>query len=109
MFIVFFILMTRLPPRSTRTKTICPDTTLVRSIDGQTQGVESVLGISTAVSQALDEDGLTQLFEPYAPIELDLDLPVLDTDAAGATEELFAAGPAVLTADRKSTRLNSSH
>ena len=67
-------------------------------LDGQTQGVESVLGISTAVSQALDEDGLTQLFEPYAPIELDLELPVLDTDAAGNTEELFPAGPVELTA-----------
>ena len=67
-------------------------------LDGQTQGVESVLGVSTAVSQALDEDGLTQLFEPYAPIELDLELPVLDTDAEGATEELFPAGPVELTA-----------
>ncbi len=50
------------------------------------------------MSQALDEDGLTQLFEPYAPIELDLELPVLDTDAEGATEELFPAGPVELTA-----------
>src|SRR5262249_26785388 len=34
-------------------------------LDAQTQGVESVLGISTTTSQALDEDGLTTLLEPY--------------------------------------------
>jgi hypothetical protein len=67
-------------------------------LEGQTQGVESVLGISTAVSESLDEDGLTELFEPYAPVSLDLDLPVLDTDADGNTEELFGAGSVELSA-----------
>ncbi len=71
---------------------------------GQTNGVESVLGISTSTSQQLDEDGLTALFEPYTPVDVTLDTPVLDTNPDGTTVQLFAAGDVTLSA-RAAARL----
>ena len=67
-------------------------------LDAQTQGVESVLGISTTTSQALDEDGLTTLLEPYTPVKVTFDTPVLDTSSDGSTKELFPAGDVTLSA-----------
>jgi hypothetical protein len=66
-------------------------------LDGQVRGVEGVLGISATASAGLDESGLAALFEPYAPISLTLDAPVLVT-RNGVTEQLFPAGQAQLSA-----------
>jgi hypothetical protein len=73
-------------------------------LDGQTEGVESVLGISTAVSEEVDEDALTKLLEPYAPVDITLDAPVVDSDRNGEAEELFGAGDVSLSA-RDAARL----
>src|SRR3546814_14681078 len=91
----FFFLMIRRPPRSTRTDTLFPYTTLFRSLvsGGHTQlilvrGVGDYERWGTTIDDALGE-----AFDKTAKL---LGLP-------------YPGGPAVEQADRKSTRLNSSH
>src|SRR3546814_12869976 len=101
--------MIRRPPRSTRTDTLCPYTTLFRSIgaggDRQLRG----LGIDAAIDLKIDL--------PAAGI----DRLAQDADLLKLTGNEFLAAEAgidahhqhqvdhVEHADRKSTRLNSSH
>src|SRR3546814_16676259 len=108
--------MIRLPPRSTRTDTLFPYTTLFRSLPGLLEegGVDRarILGVGVALP-----DDLGRIALPHRPKEYDawdaIDLGALlgevlpwplhaDNDAASA-----ALGEVHL--DRKSTRLNSSH
>src|SRR3546814_17422179 len=101
MFFVFFFLMIPRPPRSTRTDTLCPYTTLFRSLrrgevphaahgDVAHVGVEEV-----AAGQAeVDQDGAADR------IAVDHDVRRLDVAVQDAQ---------VVGVDRKSTRLNSSH
>src|SRR3546814_16833540 len=94
MFLCFF-LMTRRPPRSTRTDTLFPYTTLFRS---PTEGQVRIFGTDI---YALDDDDLVRfrlqnigfIFQQYNLI------PSIDA----------ASNAAVPLIDRKSTRLNSSH
>ena len=67
-------------------------------LDAQTRAVESVLGISTTTSQAVNEDQLASLLAPYAPVEVTFDTPVLETASNGATREVLSAGEHRLTA-----------
>src|SRR3546814_14009765 len=90
----FFFLMVRRPPRSTRTDTLFPYTTLFRSVVGRDR-------IHDARGVALHVDG----FGDRAANAYDGDL-LEDGLIRGGTLLLLAAGR--LT-DRKSTRLNSSH
>src|SRR3546814_12215309 len=82
-FSCVFFLMIRRPPRSTRTDTLFPYTTLFRSAEGQRHG-----GIAQGAAQALLEE------------------VCFDEDGNPVTSNL--ADYAVIS-DRKSTRLNSSH
>src|SRR3546814_11332878 len=112
--------MIRRPPRSTRTDTLFPYTTLFRSWEGryitvQQQGtweyVSRARGIHAAVILAIEEaaDGRhVILVEQYrVPLKRHcLELPaglVGDEGVAEVTES------AAQREDRKSTRLNSSH
>src|SRR3546814_11347128 len=82
-FTVFFFLMIRRPPRSTRTDTLFPYTTLFRS------GVKGLILLSAVVAAiAL---GACRREAEHVPLKL--------------------GGPVASdsVADRKSTRLNSSH
>src|SRR3546814_13600713 len=81
---MFFFLMIRRPPRSTRTDTLFPYTTLFRSRDE--------LHVGDAVP--LDESERLQRVEAVH-------------HHRGAAETVHSVGPA--RRDRKSTRLNSSH
>src|SRR3546814_14514403 len=82
--VVFFFLMIRRPPRSTRTDTLFPYTTLFRSLRD--------------VPHALRRDRLR------ARLHAGLDRHLLPrVPGAGPPERAGAPG------DRKSTRLNSSH
>src|SRR3546814_4420139 len=107
MYLIFFFLMIRRPPRSTRTDTLLPYTTLVRS--------------------PVREAGATALGRDHGRVVVPRDLqrqpagrrgrhavvegrPSGFLPAAGGAggsrgRAAVAAGPA----DRKSTRLNSSH
>src|SRR3546814_13241728 len=107
-----------LPPRSTRTDTLFPDTTLCRSRKLQPDAITLDLGLS-------DIDGFVLLdlwkHDPqtsHIPIHVvsgaDEASAVLDMGALGVTakpaghDELSRVFGA-LAEDRKSTRLNSSH
>src|SRR3546814_12031300 len=95
-FIVFFFLMIRRPPISTRTDTLFPYTTLFRSQGGAGRG-------------ARREGGGTSRREHAAPSGHG---PggggASDRDGRGRSA-LSGAGTDRRAGDRKSTRLNSSH
>src|SRR3546814_14418535 len=103
MYVYFiFFLMIRRPPRSTRTDTLFPYTTLFRSVEviGVTRIPESPVALERLTAQA---PASTQPSPrpPLTPALLTARLP------NGVTVELECGGQDV--ADRKSTRLNSSH
>src|SRR3546814_17482485 len=80
-FCLIFFLMIRRPPRSTRTDTLVPYTTLFRSV-----------AVLVAVAELAEEVG-----RALGPVHL------VQVDPVGL--QAFEAG----VQDRKSTRLNSSH
>src|SRR3546814_21165653 len=105
---MFFVLLIRRPPRSTRTDSLFPYPSLSRSLVGL-QGafgwwmVASGLEYRTDVSHfRLATHLLTALFLLADLVWTARDLGVLARDPAGRPARL--TGP-----DRKSTRLNSSH
>src|SRR3546814_18388907 len=83
LFCLFFFLVIRRPPRSTRTDTLFPYTTLFRSNHTQ---------------------------RTFSCIIIDFNTPVLHIARQGdPARERIADGPGEFGLDRKSTRLNSSH
>src|SRR3546814_6465617 len=117
--VIFFFLRIRRPPRSTRTDTLFPYTTLFRSTsrEGKASELYIQLGhLGLGRSMALWDDLWTGAHlatmaagaAPYGAIEQGA-LAVEDGRIAwvGAAAELPGAPEAL--ADRKSTRLNSSH
>src|SRR3546814_14538077 len=90
-YIVVFFLMSRRPPRSTRTDTLFPYTTLFRSVlatnYGQTEAPQVVTYLSP--DEMLSEANLASVGRP----SLLVSVGILDIESG----------------DRKSTRLNSSH
>src|SRR3546814_13898485 len=97
LFFCFFFLMIRRPPRSTRTDTLFPYTTLFRSRDCILHGdLDEVTDAGiTAIGRTLDLD--------------DLDFACAAVVSDGQKAFLLDHGCAFPFRDRKSTRLNSSH
>src|SRR3546814_20657176 len=86
-----FVLMIRQPPRSTRTDTLFPDSTLFRS--------QALTDMLLVFSWELDDATVSA---PHVPTDL--------TAIDAALARITAAHPGTrIAADRKSTRLNSSH
>src|SRR3546814_17728384 len=125
-----FVLMIRRPPRSTRTDTLFPYTTLFRSLVAQpvVEGVELELGIGRHVES--DDDRRLQpvgqqRFEPHFAHAVDQDAAIVGITLAAPGHAAFRRvlrqrlmkgdddvdrrSEAPLGGDRKSTRLNSSH
>src|SRR3546814_11518558 len=97
-FIFVFFLMIRRPPRSTRTDTLFPYTTLFRSTSVGKYLMQQCSGTMKKISMELGGNAPFIVFD-----DADLDLAV-----AGAMASKFRnAGQTCV--DRKSTRLNSSH
>src|SRR3546814_13474660 len=93
-------LITRPPPRSTRTATLFPYTTLFRSIYICDNG------------PGIPADILPQLFTPFVtgrPDGLGLGLAIASDIMRGFGGTLTLIPSPLGGADRKSTRLNSSH
>lgn len=67
-------------------------------VDGQQVLVESFLGITISTAAAADETQLTRLLTPLTPVTVQLDEPVVDTDASGQPVQLFPAGTVRLDA-----------
>src|SRR3546814_11430343 len=99
----FFCLLIRRPPRSTRTDTLFPYTTLFRSVGHDRVGDrETVLRVLQA-----DRDGAAHAASSFVGVRSSFWRRVASCWRAS----LSAAGPISLSTsvDRKSTRLNSSH
>src|SRR3546814_19372729 len=98
----FFFLMIRLPPRSTRTDTLFPYTTLFRSVQKNVVGDQPLVRVLAGQVVCLH-------------CRVEVYHAVISNDGVGSRtndmEGMFA--PTVVLAgafeDRKSTRLNSSH
>src|SRR3546814_11052780 len=88
---LFFFLMIRRPPRSTRTDTLFPYTTLFRSVRGQHLEIER--------ARARPGRELAPVIQRVGEFRIE------PADA----QELALAEIAADLQDRKSTRLNSSH
>src|SRR3546814_12186199 len=93
---MFFFLRIRRPPRSTRTDTLFPYTTLFRSI-GVAAGRETI-----EVKRVHLGLHLRQAAERIAQHQRELHPPAVERDAVKARRQHRPV-------DRKSTRLNSSH
>src|SRR3546814_20580149 len=123
-----FVLMLRQPPRSTRTDTLFPYTTLFRSATVELlkkhlieveKIPEEAIVVATGDQRGLDG---VDLFDPACKVEHVITVQALKEGwdcsfayifcsvasirSAGAVEQLLGR---VLRIDRKSTRLNSSH
>src|SRR3546814_14849334 len=100
LFYYFFFLMIRRPPRSTRTDTLFPYTTLFRSRAAD----QHMVG---AGDSRLRQRGARQRAQPALhPVARD---GVADLLADGIADANACIAVAARAEDRKSTRLNSSH
>src|SRR3546814_7940367 len=124
----FFFLMIRRPPRSTRTDTLFPYTTLFRSIRQAVRGKRDAVDDADRTGRAdLRADrrhridlrdqvrAVRERDQPGALVEQDVERSRIEA-AAAAVDAPFAHDDAVVgepspdpAVDRKSTRLNSSH
>src|SRR3546814_5744921 len=113
--------MIRRPPRSTRTDTLFPYTTLFRSITHMfvvpTMFVR-LLALPEAVRRKYDLSSLENVLHAGAPCAPDVKVRMIDWwgpvifEYYGSTEAgplTFCGSDDWLAQDRKSTRLNSSH
>src|SRR3546814_11664668 len=97
-FSLFFFLMIRRPPRSTRTDTLFPYTTLFRSDDRGAAGLEPFENLPLRIGDRLFA---TEIFHMRRGDGGD------DGDVRAHDER--QRGEFARMVDRKSTRLNSSH
>src|SRR3546814_10211205 len=106
--------MIRRPPRSTRTDTLFPYTTLFRSISNDSKlelgeiTIRNIFGYRVSANgQTINTGGNGPLLFPVAP---GVSVPfTLFTAASDAKRSYLTDEFQILGTDRKSTRLNSSH
>src|SRR3546814_1636340 len=118
MVLIFFFLMLRRPPRSTRTDTLFPYPTLLRSLlpalaerDREARDAVVLREIERRDRRAAPggEDRFFDLFEIARGARGDDDVCALCRKRPGGGRADPAAGAGDERKDRKSTRLNSSH
>src|SRR3546814_2654376 len=106
---IFFFLMIRRPPRSTRTDTLFPYTTLFRSQAAQDRTGDLLRAIATLIGVALE---LLDPFQVDDRRDADQQIRVrgnIDLITDERTMQAFIKQQIRIRRDRKSTRLNSSH
>src|SRR3546814_18123515 len=99
---MFFVLMIRRPPRSTRTDTHCPYTTLFRS--GEAEDMAQLLALKERVTVPFGSFEHVVKTKDWTPLEPGKVAYKYYAEGIGFILEVKVEG-----ADRKSTRLNSSH
>src|SRR3546814_1490896 len=111
MFLLFFFLMIRRPPRSTRTDTLFPYTTLFRSL-----ALLAALAWPAAHARDATPQPAPAATQPAAVDDTREQAPQPALEPFVATYEAYNKGDLagnatmkVVHKDRKSTRLNSSH
>src|SRR3546814_14176915 len=116
LFVYFFFLRIRRPPRSTRTATLFPYTTLFRSLMGPDEELNrrEIARFSARDAEAYPryEAWLTRIAEALEPVLEDIPPELLPLPANIRRRGLFGQLRNLrraLRLDRKSTRLNSSH
>src|SRR3546814_12629863 len=97
MFSLFFFLIIRRPPRSTRTDTLFPYTTLFRSIFLVFKGIAEIR--DQVAGEPESEDIHTRPATSFGAVIAQI--AVIDI--------VFSLDSVIAAVDRKSTRLNSSH
>src|SRR3546814_18471485 len=102
MWLFFFFLMRRRPPRSTRTDTHCPSTTLFRSTRAGAVGPDLV----QRLAEALAVLGLVDCIGIGAD---HLHAVLLERAVVEKRQRAVERGLPAHRPDRQSTRLNSSH
>src|SRR3546814_17061939 len=112
MFILFIFILLRPPPRSTRTYTLCPYTTLVRSVIEpvavQVQRIPRIICVEDIF--APQADAVAIVGKSIAELAVDQRISLLrGAFRVEQVEILLGRETAVHAPDRKSTRLNSSH
>src|SRR3546814_13736189 len=98
MLFIFFFLMCRRTPRSTRTDTLFPYTTLFRSYTAGVLGICLVLLAFKSSPGKMEDEETSGQDTTYAPVE-----------TKDANTDYSPAFEGQTRIDRKSTRLNSSH
>src|SRR3546814_18395188 len=99
--------MTRRPPRSTRTYTLFPYTTLFRSDAMEAEPADLVRALSDNPSERLNHAGIHPYFRWQLVDECGLTIAPSAPMAPGHIDRWMVYDAETL--DRKSTRLNSSH
>src|SRR3546814_15172317 len=106
---ILFFLRIRRPPRSTRTNTLFPSTTLFRSV------AAAEAHIASCPDCQRELESLRPVVDRFVAWPTDVLRPTTSLQArlalriAGETGQQPVPPPARRWADRKSTRLNSSH
>src|SRR3546814_8704080 len=107
--------MIRRPPRSTRTDTLFPYTTLFRSSDGLLLEYVHILTRGQRMHELLADQVAARVSDPKRSLELDILRSGAWAGAANAEVDasrlarVLSVSDADLSRDRQSTRLNSSH
>src|SRR3546814_18129690 len=106
---MFFFLMKRRPPRSTRTDTLFPYTTLFRSVKFETEGGVTALFGPSGSGKSSIVNMIAGLLKPDKG-RIAIDGDALFDSGTGLNVPPHKRGIGyVFQEDRKSTRLNSSH
>src|SRR3546814_5546659 len=101
--------MIRRPPRSTRTDTLFPYTTLFRSCREDARQAGFAARVDLYLAAWGEGDAVLQPFGVGDKADLDENALQLDIMFRAAVAVLVAEAGDALAIDRKSTRLNSSH
>jgi len=90
---------TEVPGANGQPATRLGDAYAAGGLDAAQEAVEGLFGITTSLSEEVDEPALVALLAPYSPVHVTLDTRALETGANGQSVVLHPAGAADLDAN----------
>jgi len=90
---------TEVPGANGQAATRLGDAYAAGGLDAAQEAVEGLFGITTSLSEEVDEPALAALLAPYSPVHITLDTRALDTGANGQSVVLHPAGAVDLDAN----------